>query len=86
MNTARSVAAVQRRVAIVGAALSDGGRIDDKSEYELHFQGTSRALADAGLGKDDVDCFMSCGTGTLAPIDAWRAGACPSPAGSTQPM
>jgi acetyl-CoA acetyltransferase len=56
-------------VAIVGAALSDCGRVDDLTEYELHFQGTSRALRDAGLTKDDVDCFMSTGTGTLAPID-----------------
>jgi acetyl-CoA acetyltransferase len=56
-------------VAIVGAALSDCGRVDDKTEYELHFQGVSRALADAGLSKADVDCFMSCGSGTLPPVD-----------------
>jgi acetyl-CoA acetyltransferase len=56
-------------VAIVGAALSECGRVDDLTEYELHYQGTSRALRDAGLSKDDVDCFMSTGTGTLAPID-----------------
>lgn len=59
----------QPRVAIVGAALSDIGRIDDRSAYDLHFQGTSRALADAGLGKEDVEGFFSCGTGTLAPIE-----------------
>jgi acetyl-CoA acetyltransferase len=58
-----------RRVAIVGAALSDCGRVDDKTVYELHFQGTQRALADAGLGKDDVQGFMSTGTGILAPIE-----------------
>jgi len=61
--------ATNRRVAIVGAALSDCGRVDDRTEYELHYQGTSRALRDAGLTKDDVDCFMSTGTGTLPPID-----------------
>jgi acetyl-CoA acetyltransferase len=58
-----------RRVAIVGAALSDIGRVDDKTAFELHFQGASRALADAGLTKDDVGAFMSCGLGTLSPID-----------------
>ncbi len=58
-----------RRVAIVGAALSDCGRLDGRSEFELHYQGASRALADAGLTKDDVDAYMSCGTGTLHPVD-----------------
>ena len=58
-----------RRVAIVGAALSDCGRVDDKTPFELHFQAASRALADAGLTKDDVDGFMSSGTGVLAPIE-----------------
>jgi acetyl-CoA acetyltransferase len=46
-----------RRVAIVGAALSDCGRVDDKSPFELHYQAASRALADAGLEKRDVDGF-----------------------------
>ncbi len=58
-----------RRVAIVGAALSDCGRVDDKTAFHLHQQATSRALADAGLTKDDVDGFMSCGMGSLAPIE-----------------
>jgi len=58
-----------RRVAIVGAALSDIGRVDDKSAFELHHQATTRALADAGLAKADVGGFGSCGTGTLAPIE-----------------
>src|SRR5579862_524499 len=61
--------APDRRVAIVGAALSDCGRVDDKDVFELHYQGTSRALADAGLQKSDVEGFMSCGTGTLAPVE-----------------
>jgi acetyl-CoA acetyltransferase len=60
---------VTRRVAIVGAALSDIGRVDDKTAFELHQQGTSRALADAGLTKDDVEGFMSAGLGTLPPIE-----------------
>jgi acetyl-CoA acetyltransferase len=58
-----------RRVAIVGAALSDIGRVDDKTSYELHWQATSRALADAGLAKQDVGGFMSQGTGMLPPVE-----------------
>ena len=57
------------RVAIVGAALSDIGRVDTKTPYELHWQATSRALADAGLTKDDVDGFGSSGMGLLAPTE-----------------
>lgn len=57
------------RVAIVGAALSDIGRVDDKTPYHLHYQGTTRALADAGLTKDDVGGFFSSGMGSLAPVE-----------------
>jgi acetyl-CoA acetyltransferase len=62
-------AAVTRAVAIVGAALSDCGRVDDKTPFELHQQAVARALADAGLGKDDVDGFGSTGCGLLAPVE-----------------
>ena len=58
-----------RRVAIVGAALSDIGRVDDKTPFHLHWQAASRALADAGLTKDDVGGFFSTGMGALAPIE-----------------
>lgn len=58
-----------KRVAIVGAALSDIGRVDDKTPFHLHWQATSRALADAGLTKDDVGGFFSSGMGALAPIE-----------------
>jgi acetyl-CoA acetyltransferase len=75
----------QHRVAIVGAALSDIGRVDDKTAFQLHFQGASRALADAGLTKDDVGGFMSCGLGTLAPIEVTEyLGLRPSWVDSTQ--
>ena len=75
----------QSRVAIVGAALSDIGRVDDKTAFQLHFQGTARALADAGLSKDDVGGFMSCGLGTLAPIEVTEyLGLRPSWVDSTQ--
>jgi len=74
-----------RRVAIVGASLSDCGRVDDKDVFELHYQGATRALADAGLTKDDVDGYMSCGTGTLAPVEVTEyLGLRPTWADSTQ--
>ena len=52
-------AMANRRVAIVGARLSDCGRVDDKTAFQLHYQGTTRALADAGIDKSEVDGFMS---------------------------
>ena len=58
-----------RRVAIVGAALSDIGRVDTKTPFELHYQAASRAIADAGLTKDDIDGFASSGMGMLAPVE-----------------
>ncbi len=58
-----------RKVAIVGASLSDVGRVDHKSAFELHHQATSRALADAGIDRREVDGFMSHGTGALPPIE-----------------
>jgi acetyl-CoA acetyltransferase len=60
---------VEHRVAIVGAALSDCGRVDTKSPFELHYQAASRAIADAGLTKDDIDGFGSTGMGLLAPVE-----------------
>jgi acetyl-CoA acetyltransferase len=57
------------RVAIVGAALSDCGRVDTKSPFELHFQAASRAVADAGLTKADIDGFGSTGMGLIAPVE-----------------
>ena len=58
-----------RRVAIVGAALSDIGRVDTKTPFELHYQAASRAIADAGLTKADIDGFGSNGMGVLAPVE-----------------
>jgi acetyl-CoA acetyltransferase len=57
-----------RRVAIVGASTSDCGRVDDKTAFQLNFQGTTRALADAGMEKSEVDGFMSL-TGALPPVE-----------------
>src|SRR5690349_3774936 len=53
------------RVAIVGAALSDCGRVPDKTAMALMAQSSRRAIADAGLAKDDIDGFG--GHGTLLP-------------------
>ena len=53
------------RVAIVGAALSDCGRVPDKTAMALMAQAAQRAIADAGLTKDDIDGFG--GHGTLLP-------------------
>lgn len=58
-----------RRVAIGGVALSDVGRVDDKTPHALHQQASARALADAGLVKEDIDGFCSAGLGSLQPID-----------------
>lgn len=53
------------RVAIVGAALSDCGRVPDKTAMALMAQASRRAIADAGLTKNDIDGFG--GHGTLLP-------------------
>lgn len=53
------------RVAIVGAALSDCGRVPDKTAMGLMAQSARRAIADAGLTKDDIEGFG--GHGSLLP-------------------
>ncbi|KUN07122.1 acetyl-CoA acetyltransferase [Streptomyces yokosukanensis] len=58
-----------RKVAVVGVALSDCGRVDDATAYTLHAQAARRALADAGLDRAVVDGFASAGLGTLAPVE-----------------
>jgi len=76
--------AMTRRVAIAGAALSDCGRVGRQEQLELHYQGTARAVADAGLTKDDVQGFMSTGLGNLPPVEvAEYLGL--QPLGSTRP-
>ncbi|KUI00432.1 acetyl-CoA acetyltransferase [Mycolicibacterium acapulense] len=55
----------ENRVAVVGAALSDCGRVPDKTAMALMAQAAQRAVADAGLTKDDIDGFG--GHGTLLP-------------------
>ncbi|MEU7425840.1 acetyl-CoA acetyltransferase [Streptomyces sp. NPDC040750] len=58
-----------RKVAVVGVALSDCGRVTDTTPYALHAQAARRALADAGLDRARVDGFASTGLGTLAPVE-----------------
>lgn len=55
----------ENRVAVVGAALSDCGRVPDKTAMALMAQAARQAVADAGLEKDDIDGFG--GHGTLLP-------------------
>ena len=56
------------RVAIVGAGLSDCGRVPDKTAMALMAQSSRRAVADAGLTKDDIDGFGAHGT-LLPPVE-----------------
>ncbi|MFG2721094.1 acetyl-CoA acetyltransferase [Streptomyces sp. NPDC048416] len=58
-----------RKVAVVGVALSDTGRVDDLTPYALHAQAARRGLADSGLDRSVVDGFCSAGLGTLAPVE-----------------
>ncbi|WP_328969900.1 thiolase C-terminal domain-containing protein [Streptomyces sp. NBC_00239] len=59
----------RRRVAVVGVALSDCGRVDEATPYALHAQAARRALADSGLDRSVVDGLASAGLGTLAPVE-----------------
>ncbi|MEU5685432.1 acetyl-CoA acetyltransferase [Streptomyces venezuelae] len=58
-----------RKVAVVGVALSDCGRVDEATPYALHAQAARRALADSGLARDVIDGIASAGLGTLAPVE-----------------
>ncbi|MFF3484083.1 acetyl-CoA acetyltransferase [Streptomyces sp. NPDC002701] len=58
-----------RKVAVVGVALADCGRLDGVTPYALHAQAARRALADSGLDRSVIDGFASAGLGTLAPAE-----------------
>ncbi|MCX4233684.1 thiolase C-terminal domain-containing protein [Streptomyces ortus] len=58
-----------RKVAVVGVALSDCGRVDEATPYALHAQAARRALADSGLDRSVIDGLASAGLGTLQPIE-----------------
>ena len=57
-----------RRVAVVGAALSDGGRVPDRTALQLIHQASRRAVADAGISKADIQGLGAHGV-TLAPVE-----------------
>ncbi|MFI1969588.1 acetyl-CoA acetyltransferase [Streptomyces cinnamoneus] len=59
----------KRKVAVVGVALADCGRLDTVTPYALHAQAARRALADSGLDRSVIDGFASTGLGTLAPVE-----------------
>src|SRR5438105_14822760 len=46
------------RIAIVGVAESDYGRVPNMTEMQLHAQATWRALAESGLKKDAIDAVF----------------------------
>ncbi len=55
------------RAAIVGVAESDLGRTPDKTVLQLQHQAARTALADAGLGFDDVDALFCAGGWAWSP-------------------
>ena len=58
----RDMRRMRGRVAIVGAGEADEhGKLPHKSAFQLHAEAARNALADAGLGKDDVDAIFSAG-------------------------
>lgn len=72
-----------RRVAIVGASLSDCGRVPDKTATALMAQAARRAVADAGLTRDDIDGFGGHGS-LLPPVEVSEyLGLCPTWVDST---
>ncbi len=50
-----------RQAVIAGVATSDYPHVPDMSEHQVHAQASERALADAGLGFEDVDGFATAG-------------------------
>jgi acetyl-CoA acetyltransferase len=56
------------QVAIVGAALSDVGRVPEKTALQLIHQAAVRALDDCGLDKGDIQGFGAHGV-TLPPVE-----------------
>ncbi|MDQ1036946.1 acetyl-CoA acetyltransferase [Streptomyces sp. V3I8] len=69
MTPAPIVTSGRRRVAVVGVALADCGRLDEVTPYALHAQAARRALADSGLDRSVIDGVASAGLGTLAPAE-----------------
>src|SRR5262249_55721812 len=61
-RVSRELRRMRGRVAIVGAGESDEmGKLPHKSAFALHAESARNALADAGLGKDDVHAVFNAG-------------------------
>ena len=61
------------RIAIVGVAESDYGRVPHMTEMQLHAQALQRALIDSGLRKEDIDgVFCSSHSSGQAQLSTWR--------------
>ena len=58
MNTHRS--SLRGKTAIIGAALSEVGKVPGKSPLLLAAQAAGRALEDAGIGKQQIDGVLAC--------------------------
>lgn len=55
------------RIAIVGVAESDYGRVPNMTEMQHHAQATQRALEECGLHKNDIDSVFSSSTTITTP-------------------
>jgi acetyl-CoA acetyltransferase len=55
-----AAASLKGKVAIVGAADTEVGKIPHMSATQLCIQAALRAIADAGISKDDVDGLVTC--------------------------
>jgi acetyl-CoA acetyltransferase len=51
----------RKNIAIVGVAESDFGTVPDKTAFELQAQAATRAIADAGMARNEIDGLFSCG-------------------------
>ena len=57
---------LSRSVAIVGVAESDEiGKIENKSNLQLHAEAAYNAIEDAGMEASDIDGIITAGTSTL---------------------
>ena len=52
------------RIAIVGVAESDYGRVPNMTELQLHAQALQRVLEDSGLPKKEIDAVF-CSSQTM---------------------
>ena len=58
----------KRSVVIAGVAESRFGDVPDATSWQLHREAAMRALADAGIGHEEVDGLFSCGADLMHPL------------------